>query len=504
MRGREGAAGVKRGRQQVLPNVGVMNLFKRAWWRLTGHLGKTLMLIGLFFVICTLVLSGFLIRSAAARAADDAKQRVGAVVTMQLDLNALISSGKEEASSGPVAGRLGENADLHRSLVDEICTSSVVAQCNYTTDSGAFPTRSTRLYQPVPPPGDAPGADLFSADGVRDLNAVGEFKAGDSALITGRGITADSASDEIVVEERLAKENKLEVGDRVELKVGQIPPPGEKPDETEYTFEVVGIYRNNTADTGTYVPALTHPANQLYLTPDGASLLLGKGKGSKDGKGGDGVVNQATFTLKDPADLERLRKDATEAGADLEIFPLSVNDKQYRTLVGPINETAGFATVTVWLVAVAGTAILALLVASSLRERRKELGILLSLGEKKPRLLGQHLVEITACSVVAIGLAGACGPLLSQAVGDRLLAGEVSSAQEEAAGRGPERDPSDPLGGMKEEEDVDPIDSLAIRLGPADIGKVGATGLGIAALATLVPGSRILRLNPRDLLTKGD
>ncbi|WP_225986960.1 hypothetical protein [Streptomyces spectabilis] len=45
---------------------------------------------------------------------------------------------------------------------------------------------------------------------------------------------------------------------------------------------------------------------------------------------------------------------------------------------------------------------------------------------------------------------------------------------------------------------------MDIRLGPADIGKVGATGLGIAALATLVPGSRVLRLNPRDILTKGD
>ncbi|MBQ1092806.1 ABC transporter permease [Streptomyces sp. B93] len=477
-----------------------MNLFKRAWWRLTGHLGKTLMLIGLFFVICALVLSGFLIRSAAARAADDAKQRVGAVATMRLDVNALINSGKARQSNGAGPSMLGEAADLHRSLVDRICASPVVARCNYTTDATAFPTTSTKLYQPVSPPaGSTAVVDLFKADGVRDLNEVSEFRAGDSQLVSGRGITPDSRSDEIVVEERLAEENGLEVGDTVELRVGEIPPPGQKPNEKEYVFEVVGIYRSGIADTGSYVPAMTDPANHLYLTPDGASLLLGRTGGA-----GRGVVNQATFTLEDPAGLGRLRQDARAAGADLEIFPLSVNDKQYQALVGPITRTADFATVTVWLVAVAGTVILALIVASSLRERRKELGILLALGEKKPKLLGQHLAEVMLCAVIATGLAGACSQLLSQVIGDRLLAGEVSSAKDEAAARGPERDPSDPLGGMKPEEDVDPIDTLAIRLGPADICKVGATGLGIATLATLLPGARVLRLNPRDLLTKGD
>ncbi|MFQ3561848.1 FtsX-like permease family protein [Streptomyces gramineus] len=479
-----------------------MNLFKRAWWRLTGHLGKTLLLIGLLFVICTLVLSGFLIRSAAARAAAEAKQRVGAVATMQLDINALVSSGRTQKSDGSAPGIIGAAGDLHRSLVDRICESSVVARCNYTTDAGAFPTGSTKLYQPVPPPAgqDTLGTDLFKADGIRDLNAVSEFHNGDSRLVSGRGITPDSESDEIVVEERMAKTNGLKVGDSVRLKVGQLPVPGEKKNEKEYVFKVVGVYRSSIADTGSYVPALMNPANHLYVSPDGASILLGKGDTA-----GDGVVKQATFTLKDPEDVDRLRKDAEAAGADLGIFPLSVNDKQYRDLVGPISRTAGFATVTVWLVAVGGTVILALIVASSLRERRKELGILLSLGERRPRLLGQHLVEVVACAVIAIGLAGACSGILSQGIGDRLLAGEVASARNEAAHQSPERDPSDPNGGVtRPAPAAAPIDSMDITLGLSDIGRVGAAGLAVAAVATLVPGSRVLRLDPRDILTKGD
>ncbi|MER7048597.1 FtsX-like permease family protein [Streptomyces jumonjinensis] len=189
---------------------------------------------------------------------------------------------------------------------------------------------------------------------------------------------------------------------------------------------------------------------------------------------------------------------------------MTVNDKQYKQLVGPITRTADFATVTVWIVALAGTVILALIVASSLRERRKELGILLSLGEKKPKLLGQHLVEVVACAVIAVGLASAGSQFLSQTIGDRLLAGEVSSAEDTAANADNGPDPSAVTGAggatplTEDAPEVEPIDSLDVRLGTADIAKVGATGLGIAALATLIPGARVLRLDPRDILTKGD
>ncbi|MFC9292840.1 ABC transporter permease [Streptomyces sp. NPDC057011] len=482
-----------------------MNFLKRAGWRLASQLGRTVMLTGLFFVICTLVLSGFLIRAAAARAAESAKQSVGAVATMQLDLNALLNSGKASKNDGASPGIIGPGGDLHRDLVDRICASSVVAQCNYSTDSGAAPTDRMKLYKPVPLPAGQKddGLDFFKAEGIRDLDALPSFRNGDDELVSGKGIKPDSAGDMVVIEERLATANHLAVGDRISLRVGNAPAPGQEPDRRQFEFVVGGIYRSGTPDSGRYVPAMMDPANRIYVTPEGGSRLLGKDTGA-DG----GVVKSATFTLRSPADLDRLKADAKAAGADLSVFPLTVNDKAYKTMVGPITKTASFATVTVWLVALAGTAILALIVASNLRERRNELGILMSLGEKKPKLLAQHLVEVVACALVAIGLAAAGSRFLSQAVGDTLLAGEVSSARDQAASDRQGPDPSNSTGGPKspdgDGEKAEPIDRMDIRVGPADIGRIGATGLGIAALATLLPGVRVLRLTPRDILSKGN
>ncbi|WP_424216269.1 ABC transporter permease (plasmid) [Streptomyces sp. BI20] len=477
-----------------------MNLFKRAWWRLTGQLGKTALMIGLFTVICTLVLSGFLIRSAAARAADDAKRKVGIVATMQLDVNALIASGGAGGGGNGQAGTIGEKGDLRTSVVNEICASDAVTGCNYAVDTGARPTGSFKLHQPVPPPAgqNSEGTDFFSASGVRDLAQEKDFRNGDAKIVSGHGITPKSGKDEIVVEERVAKDNNLKVGDVVKPKVGEMPGPGQKANEEELSFKVVGVYKSGTTDTGAYVPALMDPANKLYVSPAGASRL--QGRGDKDAG-----LRTATFSLKTPDDLDLLKKDAAAAGADNKIFPLTVNDKQYQALVGPITRTAGFATITVWLVALAGTAILALIIASALRERRRELGILLAMGENKPRLLGQHLVEIVACAIIAVGIAGVASQALAQPIGDSLLSSEVSTAKEDASKQTPERDPSSVTGQMKDEgPKVDPIDSMDIRLGPSDIAGVGLLGLGIAVVATVLPGIRVMRLTPRDILTKGD
>ncbi|WP_370350802.1 ABC transporter permease [Catenulispora sp. EB89] len=467
-----------------------------------------MMLTGLFFVVCTLVLSGFLIQSAAARAADGAKKSVGAVVTMQLDLNALMNSGKGgSASNGQTPGVIGPNGDLHIDLVDRICKSQVVVQCNYTTESGAAPGSDSKLYRPVPASAgtggtgtgglNSGGVDFFKADGVRDLSVVDDFRNGDSKLVAGTGIGPNSPADSVVIEKRLADADHLKVGDKVHFKIGEIDPALDH--SKEFAFTVAGIYTSDKVSaTGQNAPAMLDPGNQLYVTAAGASTLLGKGTDS-----GGGVVSQATFTLSDPADLGRLKADATAAGADLTIFPLSVNDKQYQTLVGPITKTAGFATVTVWLVSVGGTVILGLIVAFSLRERRKEMGVLLSLGENKPRLLGQHLVEVFACALLAIGGATAVSGVLSRAVGNHMLAGEVSSAVNAPKDQTPDYSG---VNGIPSHDTpaVAPISKLDVRIGSADIARIGAAGLGIAAAATLIPGIAVLRLNPREILTKGD
>ncbi|MYT73428.1 MULTISPECIES: ABC transporter permease [unclassified Streptomyces] len=474
-----------------------MNLFKRAWWRLTATLGKTFMLTGLFFVVCTLVLSGFLIQTAADRAAAAAKEKVGAVATLSFDVNALMESGR--AQDGGQTGLQIDPADQLRSgQVDKLGASPSVSRFSYEVESAALPSKDLQVYRAVPPPPatDTESGDFLKVSGVRDTTAMSAFRNGGARLIAGHGIGPDTKGNVLLVEQRLADKNKLKVGDRI--KVRSFPGDISKAEDIEFT--VGGVYTSDTRSSGHYVPALSEPGNQIYTTPEGAGALSAVPPTSQGSS-----VHEATFTLRGPDDLDRLKQDAKKLGLDAKIYPIQLNDKQYQQLTGPITKTAGFASLTVWLVSVAGLAILTLIVASSLRERRRELGILLSLGESRPRLLGQHLLEIAACALIAVGLAVPASQALAQSAGGSLLAGEVSNAKSDAQqDEGNKYADSTGSDTPEEEPDAAPIDELDVRLTARDIGKVGAAGLGIAAAATFIPGYRVLRLKPREILTRGD
>ncbi|MFE2886970.1 FtsX-like permease family protein [Streptomyces sp. NPDC059272] len=164
-------------------------------------------------------------------------------------------------------------------------------------------------------------------------------------------------------------------------------------------------------------------------------------------------------------------------------FDFRVNDKAYRDQVRPIQRVGTFAGLIVWVIALAGALILGLVVALQIRERRAELGVLLSMGERKWKLVGQHAVEVAAVALPAVALAAVAGSLAGQHVGDAFL--------------GRQADRPLPAAGVRDAE----LAPVAVRNEPAAIGKVAGIGLGISLVATVVPGIGILRLHPRSILT---
>ena len=69
------------------------------------------------------------------------------------------------------------------------------------------------------------------------------------------------------------------------------------------------------------------------------------------------------------------------------------------------------------LVAVAGVVILTLIIMLSIRERKYEIGVLLSLGESRMKVISQFFVEIFICMIFALGIAAASGNVVGNAVG---------------------------------------------------------------------------------------
>ena len=193
---------------------------------------------------------------------------------------------------------------------------------------------------------------------------------------------------------------------------------------------------------------------------------------------------------------------------------MDANDDLYQQMVEPINNVASFSKNIVYLVTIAGAIILGLIVMLGIRERKYEMGVLLAIGEKKGKLIGQFIVEILIIAVFAIGIASLTGNLVADKIGDQLLSQqEESSANSRAditefGGRGMQMGPPRGFGGPGQpnnqaDADVQAVD-LDVQVTGADLGKLAGIGLLIAVIATLIPSLSVLRLQPKAILSRQD
>ncbi|EXU68135.1 ABC transporter permease [Streptomyces sp. PRh5] len=421
-----------------------MNFVKRAAHSLLARKGKSAILLGIFVVVCTLLLGGFLLQGATARQEAEAQRRIGVDVTVR----------GTRLTTGPAA-KLG--------------ASPLVERYNPVL-RGVPRAPGLKLVEPGAPrpPGAKDGAAGPGLAGVRETDMLLDFATGRTKVIAGRAITAADADHEVVmVEERAAEKNRLAAGDRVTL----ASPDG----GTKKSFEVVGVFQDPAEVPDTWLPPAEIPANQLYA-PIGSLRGLGLGE----------HLAEAVYKIRSPERARALHTDAARLLGAGEGFRFDVNDKAYRDQVQPLRRVGAFAEAVVWLIAVAGAVILGLIVTLTIRERRDELGTLLALGEKKWKLVGQHTVEVAAVAVPALACAALAAGLFGGQLGDRLPAQEATDRPTAHAPR------------------TEPLPHAEVRLTPGDLGKVAGTSLGIALVATVIPGIGILRLHPRSILTDGD
>ncbi|MFE1795993.1 ABC transporter permease [Streptomyces sp. NPDC059517] len=433
-----------------------MNFVKRAGMSLGARRSRTAALLAIFLVVCTLLLGGFLLEAAAARQEADAQRTIGVDVTV-----------RKEGLTPAQADRLGALGPVHR----------YNTEVPVRADARAFTPLASRVPKPRGTStkdddnGDGDGnadsdADrgALSVHGVRDTAMLLPFSYGSTKFTAGRNITPGDAGHSVaVIEQRLADENHLKVGDTLRVRSAD--------DERTAAVTVVGVFQDPTQDPATWAPAHRLPGNTLYVPVDTAQKL----------GGGAATVSEAVLRIGSPDQARQVHAAAEKllGGDGLEF---RVNDKAYRDQVRPIQRVGAFAGLIVWVIALAGALILGLIVMLQIRERRFELGVLLAMGEKKWKLIGQHAVEVAAVALPAVALAALAGSLGGQSSGEALLGHQSRPA---SAGRVPEAGTAPPT----------------VRVEPADVGRVAGIALGISLVSTVVPGIGILRLHPRSVLT---
>ncbi|MGG0207937.1 ABC transporter permease [Bacillus mycoides] len=476
-----------------------MNFMKRAILSMKKRVGTSLILMAVFLIVTNLVLAGFTIQNASKKAADAARKKLGADVTLSLDFDKLGQQARE-------TGEMPNPPKLNTKEADQLAKSKYVKDYNYITSTlgisdglklvGASEGEEEgkgKAGMAAVRGGSGSGTEIdmnssFMIEGVRKTALQESFKNGKSKIIDGKPITEQMKDQNVaLMEKRLAELNNLKVGDKVKVQ------SGDKKETLE--VEIIGIYETNEQAMGQQAPPIMDPANKLYM-PHSTMKKLEIDQGISS--------IQVVYFLKDPQNIEAFKEEAKKSDIDFNYYKLDAHDSLYKQMIGPIENISSTSQMIIYIVSIAGAIILGLIIMLSIKARRKEMGILLSIGEKKWKLMAQFVVEVVCIAILAFGLSITTGAKISQFIGNNLLSSEIATAGEETNTpqngtvmvAGP--------GGTVQNQKEDQIDKINVSVTGEDVGKMGGIGLAIAILATLLPALSILRLNPKQILLKDE
>ncbi|MHB1128040.1 MAG: ABC transporter permease [Bacillota bacterium] len=504
-----------------------MSFLKRAVLAVTRRKGRTLIMLVLFAAIASMILTGLAIQHATQYASVLARQKLGAQLTLSFDMQRAF----QNARAG--AGEQGQRLRIQAQPITEEMVSTVASQKNiigynkivstFGVAEGFEPVITEEDETAEQEGGVNPGGGLgrFGMPGqeqvqvqIPDVTVVGvsttevmdAFTNNEAKIIEGRHITLNDSDQKVaLIEKNLADENQLKIGDRITVNSVQ--------SEETVQLAIVGIYEASTTDASSPGGRMrnfpfTEPYNRIYV--DDKSALLLKSVLADTGLE-TGGIDMAVFYVDDPQNIEKVKAEAQSMAIDWESFTLDANDLAYKQMMGPIENVASFSKTMVYLVAIAGVVIIALLLMLSVKDRMYETGVLLSMGEGKGKIIAQYVAEVMVIAVVAFSLSVFGGRFIAQGVGSMLLQKELTVQQGQGYNTvgGMDRGFNQRFAGQfgrvfgpsQAGGNIEPVDNIDIRITATEVKQMSLAGLLIVVLGTMLPASTVMMYKPRTILT---
>jgi len=460
-----------------------MYIFTNAMKNLLRNKGRNI-LIGL--VTLAIIVSAVVtltINNASSRIIDDAKLDIASRVDISVDL---FTHGRD--------GRETITIEQYVSFADSPYLRHTIFNVEMQAWFDNFYAIGDFTFGTTPPPDPSmvhsPVGRLVGTSEPENIAGFGDYRH----LVEGRLF---SALNEAIITEQLADHNGLTIGDVIYLESAF--QAGKR-----FELEIVGIFSHEEDPLtewqsviwemmGFSLPMMISN-NEVIASFD---TIMAAGWETADG-----LSPQFEFYLSNPNYLARFEQEVRAKGLP-DVFDVTINQAALDRVIGPLSSMQNAATTFTIVILVLGAIVLVLVSYLAIRERKYEIGVLRAMGMERGKIsigIFAEAVMITAlCLVIGLGMGG----LAAQGVADRLLAGEVESAIEEAqasgeGGRvlmaGGEVQTDDPAAGYR------PISDIQVAVGADVIVQIIIIALALAAVSSLIGIIRITQYEPLKIL----
>ena len=534
-----------------------MNFINRAFKNVTRRLSKSILLVLTFLLIGNLVIIGLGVSSASESAKTLTRQKMRAVVTYELDYDKIwryadTITDEDELQefynnyprikvedvtflSDPRV-KIANSISSNMWYIDSANSLDFV-HLNNSREQNMEENQGTSCY--------------MDADGVMQCETYKEptffiksnmypgmieFEEGDYKVVRGRFYNEEEIKDGSLVcliSEALAQVNGISVGDSITLASNWMSNyyanAGISEEDLDVVLEVIGIYSHNsplTPDAPNYDYASPYenpdnmilmPSTSVYLAslamqqkeydyfaqvyPDEEYYQNPDNRPSVENMEKNMYINDVTLLLDDPLNVDQFVEDYQNTLS--QFTSLDANNDEFNRLAKPLDTLSMYADFIVWLVVINAIVIITLVTALTLKTREYEIGVLLSVGASKLKVIAQFFVELAIVAIIGFSLSVVSGSLIAKRIGNVVLEAQIASSDVNGN--------EDELGYYEYTSlwdtdyttDItieDLISEYEVKISPLIIAEIYVLGLGIVLISVIIPSFMIMRYNPKKIL----
>lgn len=474
--------------------------------------------------MANLVLAAFIIKSAVSAQMNYAKSTLGGTVSIQPDMEAIRENQKAEMEAGTDPGEMFKEMDRPSVTVEtanEIATSyteyikdysyevSASANSDYlevvetkkgSSFGGGFPG--------VPGSSSSDDSTLDSDITVSGVNAYAYISGVQNETITIKDGTYfdEDSTDSVLVSYEFAELNSLSAGDTITIKNIY--------SEDDIKLTVIGIYDSSEERAD---------ANIMYMNTETAAKFLSE----DDYNDGNYDVDNVSFYMTNSDNAEEFVNKINEEFTELaeNNLKVAVDTSEYDSISSSIESVGSFANTILIIVTIAAVIIITLIVTINVKDRRYEIGVLMSLGANRKNVIGQIATELLIVGTLGFALASATGTVFATTLGNSIIEGQTTSSNEQSeknfgrpgammgmsssdssSSRSSSRSSASNMPEMSNMKEVmnagrnDNKIELNINAEPLDYLLLFVTGYIVIILALIIPSISIMRYQPKEIL----
>lgn len=369
-----------------------MHMCKRTAFYLVRQKGKSILLFLIFFLVSALLLICFSVLNGTDQAAKDLRSNIGAAFYVRPYQQMIFEGGTVSEGEIPI---------ISQKSIDEIMDTADGQVKTYNTENYGY-VKSEQLHF-LPGSGDNEASNMGQVTAVRDSQLTDVFLNEKYKLLAGRHIQSDD-ENKILISAELAAENSLKVGDVIDLTHADLSQQNGEyidtiPKKTIFVEgEIVGIFQcdgtSDSADSPTAGKAVNHIYSDSHLLVN----LQEQQEGIYEG--------EIAFYIADPLELDTLLECVKSIDSiDWNNHILRENDFQYEQISGQLQNLQKLALALIFIVSALSIVILMLILLLRIRGRIHEAGIYLSMGRPKAEIIGQFTLEAWVLLFAGFGLA---------------------------------------------------------------------------------------------------